>query len=388
MKKVLVWLSGWVDSAVSAYLLKKQGYDVTAGFMINYRDPENPNCPTKIDKIEAKKVAEFLDIPFLELDFVDDYTDKVLNYMYEWYKKWITPNPDIMCNKEVKFKVFLEEAEKRGFDYIAMGHYARIVRSEKWKVKSNNSNFKLDSKSLETKKDPEINSGWQNKEIYHLLKWVDENKDQSYFLAGLSQEQISKALFPIGHLQKPEVRKIAEEIWLPNAKRKDSQWICFVWKVKMADFLEKKIKPKPWIVRDTKGNILGEHKWVYYYTIWQRKGLDIWGQKEPIFVVKKDIEKNEIIVGTKDDLELYDNKLKMNNINFINPEIKEFFKEKNNLKAKCKIRYRQADQDCEIIKLEDDLYEVKFKEAQRAIARWQICAVYLWDELVMSGVIV
>jgi len=372
MKKVLVWLSGWVDSAVSAYLLKKQGYDVTAGFMINYRDPENPNCPTRIDKIEAKKVAEFLDIPFLELDFVDDYTDKVLNYMYEWYKKWITPNPDIMCNKEVKFKVFLEEAEKKGFDYIAMGHYVRVV-SSKWKVET---------------KSNELRSSKKDNKIYHLLKWVDENKDQSYFLAGLSQKQISKALFPIGDLEKPEVRKIAEEIWLPNAKRKDSQGICFVWKVKMADFLEKKIKPKPWIVKDTAWNILGEHKWVYYYTIGQRKGLDIWGQSKPIFVVKKDIEKNEIIVGTASDLELYDDKLKINNINFINPEIKEFFKQKNNLKAKCKIRYRQSDQDCEVIKLEDDLYEVSFDKDQRAIARWQICAVYLWDELVMSGIII
>ncbi len=410
MKKVLVWLSGWVDSAVSAYLLKKQGYEVTAGFMINYREPENPNCPTRIDKAEAKKVAKFLDIPFLELDFVDDYTQKVLNYMYEWYKKWITPNPDIMCNKEVKFKVFLEEAEKRGFDYIAMGHYVRVV-SSKWKVESKDdfnfwfSDWKLsESQSLigwvfEGTKSNELKLSKNDNKTYHLLKWVDENKDQSYFLAGLSQEQISKALFPIGHLQKSEVRKIATKIWLPNAKRKDSQGICFVWKVKMADFLEKKIKPKPWIVRNTAWNILGEHKWVYYYTIGQRKGLDIWGQAEPIFVVRKDIEKNEIIVGTKNDLELYDDKLKMNNINFINPEYETYFtpypslslqgrKEQKVLKAKCKIRYRQTDQDCEVIKLEKDLYEVKFKEAQRAIARWQICAVYLWDELVMSGVIV
>jgi len=380
MKKVLVWLSGWVDSAVSAYLLKKQGYDVTAGFMINYRDPENPNCPTRIDKIEAKKVANFLEIPFLELDFVDDYTDKVLNYMYEWYKKWITPNPDIMCNKEVKFKVFLEEAEKKGFDYIAMGHYARIISSLTPPLEGENN---------------------YSSKYFHLLKWVDENKDQSYFLAWLSQEQIRKAIFPIWDLEKPEVRKIAKGIWLPNATRKDSQWICFVWKVKMADFLEKKIKPKPWIVKNTKWNILWKHKWVYYYTIGQRKGLDIWGQSEPIFVVKKDIEKNEIIVWTASDLELYDDKLKMNNINFINPEIKDFFypssqpspsrekeQEQISLQVKCKIRYRQADQDCEVIKLEDDLYEVKFKERQRAIARWQICAVYLWEELVMSGVII
>ena len=277
MKKILVWLSWWVDSAVSAYLLKEQWYDVEAWFMINYRDPENPNCPTKIDKIEAKKVAKFLGIPFLEIDFVDIYKEKVLNYMYEWYKKWITPNPDTMCNSEVKFKVFLEEALKNWFDWVAMWHYARIQKDDNW--------------------------------IFHLKKWIDNNKDQSYFLAWLNQFQLSKAIFPIGHLEKSEVREIAEKIWLPNAKRKDSQGICFVWKVKMSDFLEKKIKPKPWIVKDTSWKILWEHKWVFYYTIWQRKWLDIGGQSEPIFVVKKDIEKNEIIVWTASGLELYDDKL-------------------------------------------------------------------------------
>ncbi len=346
MKKVLVWLSGWVDSAVSAYLLKKQGYDVTAGFMINYRDPENPNCPTRIDKAEAKKVAEFLEIPFFELDFVEDYTQKVLNYMYEWYQKGITPNPDIMCNKEVKFKVFLQEAEKRWFDYIAMGHYAK---TKDWR----------------------------------LFKWIDNNKDQSYFLAWLSNKQLEKALFPIWNLEKPEVRKIAEKIWLPNAKRKDSQGICFVWKVNMSDFLEKKIKPKKWLVKDTKGNILWEHKWVFYYTIWQRKGLDIWWQSEPIFVVKKDLEKNEIIVWTASDLELYDDKLFMDNINIINHE----YWDKLEFKAKSKIRYRQSDQDCIVKKIWEDEYKVEFIESQRAISSWQICAVYVWDELVLSWVI-
>ena len=357
-KKVLVWLSGWVDSAVSAYLLKKQGYEVTAWFMVNYRDETNPNCPTKIDKDEAQKVAKFLDIPFLVLDFVDTYEQKVLNYMYEWYKKWITPNPDIMCNKEVKFKVFLEEAEKRWFDYIAMGHYARII--------------------------PPLTPPLEGKDdCFHLLKWVDENKDQSYFLAWLNQKQLSKALFPIWHLKKSEVRKIANEIWLPNAKRKDSQGICFVGKVKMADFLEKKIKPVPWVVKDTSWKILWTHKWVFYYTIGQRKGLNIWGQSEPIFVVKKDIKNNEIIVWTAKDLELYDDKLEMNNINIINP----LYKDKKEFEAKAKIRYRQKDQDCIVKKIWEDEYKVEFKENQRAIASGQICAIYIWDELVLSWVI-
>ncbi len=356
MKKVLVWLSGGVDSAVSAYLLQKQGYEVVAWFMINYREPENPNCTTRIDKIEAKKVAEFLGIKFLEFDFVEKYRKKVLDYMFEGYKKWITPNPDIMCNKEVKFKVFLEKAEELWFDYIAMGHYARIKKDDKW--------------------------------IFHLLKWIDQNKDQSYFLAWLNQKQLSRSLFPIWHLQKSEVRKIALEIWLPNATRKDSQGICFVWKVNMAEFLEKKIKPKPWLVKDTSWKILWEHKWVYYYTIGQRKGLNIWWQSEPIFVVKKDIEKNEIIVWTASDLELYSDKLEMTEINFLNPDYKKYFEKNNILKAKAKIRYRQSDQDCVVEKIKDNLFKVKFEEKQRAIASWQICAIYIWEELIMSWVII
>jgi len=331
-----------VDSAVTAYLLKKEGHDVTAGFMVNYRDLSNPNCQTRIDKEEAKKVAEYLKIPFRVFDYVDRYEKKVLNYMYEWYRKWITPNPDIMCNSEVKFRAFLDEAMDLWFEKIAMGHYARIIK-------------------------------WQ------LFKWVDSNKDQSYFLAWLSSEQLSKAIFPIGELEKPEVRKIARKAGLPNAERKDSQGICFVGKVNMADFLEKKIKPKRGLVKDTSGKILGEHKWVFYYTIGQRKWLDIWGQEEPIFVVKKDLEKNEIIVWTNKDLELYSDKLIIKNINFLsNWKL---------WKAKCKIRYRQADQNCVVTKISEDEYSVEFNEKQRAIAQWQICAIYIWDELVMSWII-
>ena len=353
MKKILIWLSWWVDSAVSAYLLKEQGYDVTAGFMVNYKDESNPECPTRIDKQVAKEVAEFLDIPFKIFNYVDKYEKKVLNYMYEWYRLGITPNPDIMCNSEVKFKVFLEEALSLGFDGIAMGHYAKIID---WK----------------------------------LFKWKDKNKDQSYFLAWLSQKQLSKALFPIWDLEKSEVRKIAEKIWLPNAKRKDSQGICFVWKVNMADFLEKKIKPKKGLVKNTSWKIIWEHKWVFYYTIGQRKWLDIWGQKEPIFIIKKDLEKNEIIVWNSNDLELFSDELIMKNINFLNSEYEKYFNTKSplKLKAKCKIRYRQDDQDCEIEKILENKYKVKFSEKQRAIASGQICAVYLKDELIFSWVII
>ena len=349
MKKILVWLSGWVDSAVSAYLLKKQWYDVTAWFMINYMAPEWEFCPTKEDIEVAKEVAVYLDIPFFTFDYRDTYTEKVLGYMYEGYQKWITPNPDIMCNSEVKFKVFLEEALEHGFDWVAMWHYARIIQDDNW--------------------------------IFHLNKWVDWNKDQSYFLAWLSQFQLSKAIFPIWELEKPRVREIALEAWLPNATRKDSQWICFVWKVDLTKFLEKKIDPKPGLVKDTSWKVLGEHKWVFYYTIWQRKGLDIWGQSEPIFVVKKDIEKNEIIVWNSNDLELYDDKLFVSEFHYLWKTDFEF-----PLQAKSKIRYRQADQECILYK-EENRFRVEFKEKQRAIASGQICAVYLEDDLVMSGVI-
>jgi len=356
MKKILVWLSGWVDSAVSAYLLKKQWYDVTAWFMINYLAPEWEHCTTQEDIEVAKQVATFLDIPFFTFDYREDYADKVLWYMYDWYKKWITPNPDIMCNSEVKFKVFLDEALEHGFDGVAMWHYARILPPPD---------------PLLTKEGGE----------YHLLKWIDNTKDQSYFLAWLNQYQLSKALFPIWNLEKSKVREIALEIWLPNAKRKDSQWICFVWKVDLTKFLEKKIKPKPGNILDTSWNILWTHKWVFYYTIGQRKWLDLWGQKEPVFIVRKDIEKNEIIVWTTSDLELYDDKLFVKEFHFLWND--DFVYP---LKANCKIRYRQADQECIIYK-ENDRYKVEFKEKQRAIAVWQICAVYLGDDLVMSGVI-
>jgi tRNA-specific 2-thiouridylase len=305
--------------------------------------------------------------------------------MYEWYKKGITPNPDIMCNSEVKFKVFLDEALEHWFDWIAMWHYARIETSpqnsplEKREHKQKNvAYFSLKWEGIQVL---DFSLKQENKIFYYLKKWVDKNKDQSYFLAWLNQFQLSKAIFPIWDLEKSEVRKIALEAGLPNANRKDSQWICFVWKVDMSKFLEKKINPKPWIVRDTSWNILWTHKWVYYYTIWQRKWLDIWWQPEAIFVIKKNIEKNEIIVWNSSDLELYDDKLFVSEFHFLAKNNFEF-----PLKAMCKIRYRQEDQECIINKVKD-WYLVEFKRKQRAIASGQICAVYVWNILIMSGII-
>lgn len=370
MEKILVGLSWGVDSAVTAYILQKQGYDVTAGFMINYLAPEWEICSTKDDLEVAKQVAQYLDIPFFTFDFREEYEQKVLQYMYEGYQKGITPNPDIMCNSEVKFKVFLDEALEAGFDKVATGHYARIHTYRGWTIGSAGQIF--------CKAEPGLAS---IPEIYQLLKWVDNSKDQSYFLSWLSQEQLSKTLFPIGNLEKIEVRKIALEAGLPNANRKDSQWICFVGKVNMSEFLEKKIHPQVGNVRNTKGELLWTHKGVFYYTIGQRKGLDIGGQSEAIFIVRKDIEKNEIIVWNSDDLALYNNMLLVKDWNYLSLNKIDF-----PLKAMAKIRYRQDDQECEIFQVVG-WYEVKFKQDQRAIAAGQICAIYQGEELIMSGVI-
>lgn len=351
MQKILVWLSGWVDSAVAAYLLKKQWHEVTAWFMINYLAPEGEYCPTLEDIEVAKEVAEYLEIPFFTFDYREEYEQKVLNYMYEWYKKWITPNPDIMCNSEIKFKVFLDEALELWFDGVATGHYARIVEGK-------------------------------DEKRYYLQKWVDENKDQSYFLAWLSEFQLSKSLFPIWHLKKEEVRKIAIEAGLPNALRKESQGICFVGKVDLSKFLEKKIDHKIWNIINTSGKILGQHKWVFYYTIGQRKGLDIGGLQEPVFVIKKDIISNTLIVGTSSDEQLFGDDLEMHVLHIFVKDISF------PLKAKAKIRYRQQDQECMVYENWNWNYKVVFKTSQRAIASGQICAIYDENDiLIMSGVI-
>lgn len=354
-KKILVGLSGWVDSAVAAYLLKQQWHDITAGFMINYMAPEGEVCPTREDIKVAKQVAEYLDIPFFTFDYRDEYKQKVLNYMYKGYKKGITPNPDIMCNSEIKFKVFLDEALELGFDAVATGHYARIV---------------------------------EERGFSKLLKWVDSNKDQSYFLAGLSQDQLSKAIFPIWHLEKSQVREIAIKAGLPNAQRKESQGICFIGKVDIKQFLQKKIPNSIWEVYDTSGKLLWTHKWVFYYTIGQRKGLEIWGMPEPIFVVNKDIKNNRLIVGYGKDDELFSDTLEIDELHLLSGQVQDLpLHVTGSYKTAAKIRYRQADQNCEISENETGWYTVKFETPQRAIASGQIIAFYYGDELWGSGVI-
>ncbi len=346
-KKILVGLSWGIDSAVTAYLLKRQWHDVTAGFMINYMAPEGEVCPTREDIKVAKEVAEYLEIPFFTFDYREEYEAKVLEYMYKGYQKGITPNPDIMCNSEIKFRVFLDEALELWFDAVATWHYARILEQN-----------------------------WS----YKLLKWVDQNKDQSYFLAGLSQDQLSKALFPIWDIEKSEVRDIARKALLPNAERKESQGICFVGKVDIKEFLQKKIPNSVWEVYDTSGKLLWKHKWVFYYTIGQRKWLDIGWMPEPIFVVNKDIKNNRLIVGYWKDDELFSDTLYCSELHFL--------WEKKSFPYTCnaKIRYRQADQECEISE-NKGAYIIKFHQKQRAIASGQIVAFYNGDELWGSGII-
>jgi tRNA-specific 2-thiouridylase len=347
-KRVLLGLSWWVDSAVAGYLLLQQWYEVISGFMKNYTDENNPECTTRKDRDMAIKVSQHLWIKtFIIFDFRKEYNNKVVEYIFEWYKKWITPNPDILCNSEIKFKIFLEKALELNCDFIATWHYANI-----W------------------------NSDWE----YQLIRWIDENKDQSYFLAWLNQIQLSKSLFPIWKYTKPEIRKLAEEINLPNANRKDSQWICFIWKVKMEDFLKQKIPIKKWNIINTKWEILWEHDWVFFHTIWQRKWLDIWWWPA-LYVVDKNIDKNELIVWEKENLNLFKNTLIATNWHWI---WKEYTFP---LKGKAQIRYRQEAQNITANKLDIDKIEIKFDKNIRAITSWQTIAVYIENNLVGNGII-
>lgn len=292
MAKVVIGLSGGVDSSVAAYLLKKQGHDVTALFMINWHDKTGVlegDCPWDNDLMFAKLVAKKLEIPFHQVDLSDQYRKKVVDYMFSEYEKGRTPNPDVLCNREIKFDVFIDEALKLGAEYVATGHYCRKETVEK-----------------------------DGLEYHRLLAGVDSNKDQSYFLCQLSQKQLEKALFPIGDIEKPEVRAIAKELKLASADKKDSQGICFVGKVDLPVFLQQKLEPKkgrvveidrslydsisidessvdelvkPFSYTKHDGVKVGQHNGAHYYTIGQRKGLSIGGKPLPLFVIATDIEK-------------------------------------------------------------------------------------------------
>jgi tRNA-specific 2-thiouridylase len=388
MARVVVGISGGVDSSVAAYLLKEQGHDVIGMFMINWHDTEglvSGDCPLHDDEIFAKLVCKKLDIPLHIVDLSDTYYKRVTEYMFNEYENGRTPNPDVLCNREIKFDAFLEEALKLGADYVATGHYCQKTTT-------------LDS---------------DGNEVHHLIAGADDNKDQSYFLCQLNQYQLSKALFPIGHLEKPEVRRIAEEQGLATAKRKDSQGICFVGKVNLPDFLKQKLKakegdiveipatyweydsfeykytPRKICYNKNDGKVIGKHNGAHFFTIGQSKYLGIGGRKEKMFVIGTDVVNNIVYVGEgQNHPGLYRKTLfiKTNDIHIINHN-DLMSKFNNGSKIKVRIRYRQPLQDAKLIKVKDGII-VWFDEPQRGVTPGQFAAFYSNNnELIASGII-
>ena len=387
--KVVVGLSGGVDSSVAAYLLKEQGHEVIGLFMRNWHDTTGKlegECSWHDDQVFAELVAKRLDIAFHYVDLSAEYRKRGVDYMFSEYEKGRTPNPDVLCNREIKFDVFLKEALKLGAEAVATGHYCR-------------------------KEEREVNG----EKVYSLLAGSDPNKDQSYFLCQLSQEQLKYAMFPIGHLLKPEVRRIAEEQKLATAKRKDSQGICFVGKVDLPVFLQQQLaakkgniheilpswrryaeregatelerlaEPYRYTVRD--GKKIGEHNGAHFYTIGQRKGLGIGGRKESLFIIGTDVETNTIYVGEGDSHPgLYRKALRIDNaeVHWIEPC--EVLKVGEERRIKARIRYRQPLEDATLIQQEEALY-ILFDTPQRGIVGGQFAAWYEGDRLIGSGVI-
>ena len=391
MSRVVVGLSGGVDSSVAAWLLKEQGHEVIGLFMINYREREGvltSSCTWEEDSLIAKMVAKKLDIPFHIVDLSEDYKKRVVDYMFAEYQAGRTPNPDVLCNREIKFDTFMEEALKFDADFVATGHYCR---------------------KSEVEVDGQI--------IHQLLAGKDPNKDQSYFLCQLNQKQLSKAMFPVGELLKPEVREIARQQKLPTAERKDSQGICFVGKVDLPTFLQQQLKPKvgnvieipakfmekkkqldvseenykklcfqfpykPW-----NGEVIGEHQGAHFYTVGQRKGLNIGGRKEPLFVIGTDVKRNIIYVGEGfEHPGLYRKGLFVTaeNMHWIRPDMKMPVGEKRDFDIR--IRYRQPLEKGTIHMKEDGAWFL-FENEQRGITSGQFAAWYLDDELIGSGAI-
>ena len=394
MKRVVVGLSGGVDSSVAAYLLKEAGYDVIGLFMKNWHDDSvtiSNECPWLEDSNDAMLVAEKLGIPFQVVDLSVEYKDRIVDYMFKEYKAGRTPNPDVLCNREIKFDLFLKIALDLGADYVATGHYCRKAVVEKGE-------------------DP----------VYRLIAGKDANKDQSYFLCQLSQAQLSKALFPIGDLIKPEVRKIATEQNLVTAEKKDSQGLCFIGKVRLPEFLQQQLKPKQGqIVQisenyagysnrktefDSKhaslkyrsekykyqiedGKVVGTHQGAFYFTIGQRKGLAVGGTIEPLFVISTDIDTNIIYTGEGNKHPgLFRKALFVPNDyeHWVRPDLA--LKSGESLKVMSRIRYRQPLQEAILHQFEEGLY-VEFSQEQSAITEGQFVAWYLGEELVGSGVI-
>jgi tRNA-specific 2-thiouridylase len=395
MKKVVIGLSGGVDSSVAAYLLKEQGYDVIGLFMKNWHDESvliSEECPWLEDSNDALIVSEKLGIPFQTVDLSTEYKERIVDYMFREYEMGRTPNPDVLCNREIKFDVFLKIALQLGADFVATGHYCR-----KGTIKN-----------------------MDGSETFQLLAGKDTNKDQSYFLCQLSQEQLSKTLFPIGELTKPEVREIAKKMDLITADKKDSQGLCFIGKVRLPEFLQQQLKPKTGKIVEIPGNlpqynkkepyfetkiqelsfysekpsytledgkVVGEHQGAHYFTKGQRKGLHVGGTKEPLFVIDTDVAENVIYTGqgkTHPGLSRRTLFVKEEEIHWLRPDLA--LKPGGQMHAKARIRYRQGLQEATIYKVDSGMY-VDFQHPQTAITEGQFVAWYLEDELIGSGVI-
>ena len=394
MKRVVVGLSGGVDSSVAAYLLQQQGYEVIGLFMKNWHDDTvtiSNECPWLEDSNDALLVAEKLGIPFQTVDLSEQYQEKIVDYMFSEYEKGRTPNPDVLCNREIKFEVFMKIALSLGADFVATGHYCR-------------------------KGEIEVDG----KKSYQLLSGKDDNKDQSYFLCQLSQEQLSKALFPIGELTKPEVRKIAAEMELVTAEKRDSQGLCFIGKVRLPEFLQQKLQPKEGLIvqidkndliyqekvdseatleaqfafeaknrayEPAMGKIMGKHQGAHYFTNGQRKGLNVGGTSDPLFVIATDVETNTIYVGLGNEHPGLFKKalfIKKEEIHWIREDLA--LAENQTLETMARIRYRQPLQKCTLHQFAYGMYVV-FEEPQSAITEGQFVAWYEGEELLGSGVI-
>jgi len=393
-KRVVVGLSGGVDSSVAAYLLQQQGYEVIGLFMKNWHDEGvtiSNECPWLEDSNDALLVAEKLGIPFQTVDLSEQYKERIVDYMFAEYEKGRTPNPDVLCNREIKFDVFMKIAVSLGADYVATGHYCR--KSEK----------EIDGKI-----------------VYSLLSGEDKNKDQSYFLCQLTQEQLSKALFPIGELQKSEVRKIAAEMDLVTAEKKDSQGLCFIGKVRLPEFLQQQLEPKDGVIyqidesagiytnekrefasveeelafssqnipyKPEMGKAVGKHVGAHFYTIGQRKGLNVGGTREPLFIIATDVESNAIYTGMGQShpglfrKALY---IRKEEVHWIREDLR--ISDNETMDVMVRIRYRQPLQKATLHQFETGMY-ISFEEAQSAITEGQFAAWYVGDELIGSGVI-
>jgi tRNA-specific 2-thiouridylase len=363
--KVYVAMSGGVDSSVSAALLQKAGFEVTGVYMRQW-SPKilDGECLWKQDRQDAMRVCAKLGLPFLTWDYSREYEKQVGKYMIDSYKKGITPNPDVMCNKVIKFGLFYDKAIKAGADFVATGHYARTSLADMF--------FSAGRASLTGHPLLEKNTSAHS---VKLIKAVDKNKDQTYFLYTLKRQQLSKILFPIGNLEKPEVRKLAKKFGLENAEKKDSQGVCFIGPLNMKKFLTSYIKPKKGKILSLNNKMIGEHDGVYYYTIGQRHGLDIKNGHGPFFVVKKDIKKNIIYVGSKKDL--LGKKAKITNISWINKPASF------PVLVYAQIRYRSK---CVKATL-DKSGNLIFKKPQHSVTPGQSAVFYRGSEVLGGGVI-